>query len=312
MEKYGVGESWTPIFEYSIITSQLPSCIAYHDCENQEFCIFGTPWHDFKVHGKTTAIENVTSPSLLLCRRSLARAPSVTARLHEFPPPPLARMSSFLCCSRYTSSLCRLSAYVSLCLAPSILAVHNLVVSPDLKPTCTFLFLNPLQGSNLVLKVGTPICIPSRDFIDIGRIASIENNHTPVDYAKKGLKGAIKNVEVFMDAFRAVIEERLRTLIYQGRKQILKATQQEQMTFSEPKWKLEIVVHYLWKYMTKPSVHTRKSNGSPEDATFEVALKSFSNKTGTKSTIKKIGSDVMQFLVGHRHDCLISLSLLPT
>ncbi|XLR67987.1 hypothetical protein S83_018659, partial [Arachis hypogaea] len=45
------------------------------------------------------------------------------------------------------------------------------------------------------------------DFIDIGRIASIENNHTPVDYAKKGLKGAIKNVEVFMDAFRAVIEE---------------------------------------------------------------------------------------------------------
>ncbi|XLU60213.1 hypothetical protein S245_019422, partial [Arachis hypogaea] len=75
-----------------------------------------------------------------------------------------------------------------------------------------FLFLNPLQGSNLVLKssaseVGTPICIPSRDFIDIGSIASIENNHTPVDYAKKGLKGAIKNVEVFMDAFRAVIEE---------------------------------------------------------------------------------------------------------
>ncbi|RYR01564.1 hypothetical protein Ahy_B06g080458 isoform C [Arachis hypogaea] len=56
-------------------------------------------------------------------------------------------------------------------------------------------------------EVGTPICIPSRDFIDIGRIASIENNHTPVDYAKKGLKGAIKNVEVFMDAFRAVIEE---------------------------------------------------------------------------------------------------------
>ncbi|XLT23014.1 hypothetical protein HN873_054306, partial [Arachis hypogaea] len=73
-----------------------------------------------------------------------------------------------------------------------------------------FLFLNPLQGSNLVLKVGTPICIPSRDFIDIGRIASIENNHTPVDYAKKGLKGAIKNVEVFMDAFRAVIEERIK------------------------------------------------------------------------------------------------------
>ncbi|KAF3518481.1 hypothetical protein DY000_02064119 [Brassica cretica] len=37
-------------------------------------------------------------------------------------------------------------------------------------------------------KIGTPICVPSREFIDIGRIASIENNHKPVDYAKKGHK----------------------------------------------------------------------------------------------------------------------------
>ncbi|KAG4919182.1 hypothetical protein JHK84_056493 [Glycine max] len=42
--------------------------------------------------------------------------------------------------------------------------------------------------------IGTPICIPSREFIDIGRIASIENNHKPVDYAKKGQKVAIKIV----------------------------------------------------------------------------------------------------------------------
>ena len=41
-------------------------------------------------------------------------------------------------------------------------------------------------------QIGTPICIPSREFIDIGRIASIENNHKPVDYAKKGQKVAIK------------------------------------------------------------------------------------------------------------------------
>ncbi|KAK6130621.1 hypothetical protein DH2020_035596 [Rehmannia glutinosa] len=40
--------------------------------------------------------------------------------------------------------------------------------------------------------VGTPICVPQRDFIEIGRIASIENNHKPVDYAKKGQKVAIK------------------------------------------------------------------------------------------------------------------------
>nr|XP_016462320.1 PREDICTED: eukaryotic translation initiation factor 5B-like [Nicotiana tabacum]XP_016462321.1 PREDICTED: eukaryotic translation initiation factor 5B-like [Nicotiana tabacum] len=45
-----------------------------------------------------------------------------------------------------------------------------------------------------IVKVGTPICIPQREFIDIGRIASIENNHKPVDYAKKGQQVAIKIV----------------------------------------------------------------------------------------------------------------------
>ncbi|KAL7208592.1 hypothetical protein ACSBR1_030349 [Camellia fascicularis] len=43
-----------------------------------------------------------------------------------------------------------------------------------------------------VAKVGTPICIPQREFIDIGRIASSGNNHKPVHYAKKGMKVAIK------------------------------------------------------------------------------------------------------------------------
>lgn len=44
----------------------------------------------------------------------------------------------------------------------------------------------------IFVQVGTPICIPQKDFIDIGRIASIENNHKPVDTAKKGSKVAIK------------------------------------------------------------------------------------------------------------------------
>ncbi|KAL1327225.1 hypothetical protein AAHE18_13G285800 [Arachis hypogaea] len=78
-------------------------------------------------------------------------------------------------------------------------------------------------------------------------------------------------------------------------------------TFSEPKWKLEIVVQYLWKYMTKPSARTRKSNGSSEDATFEVALKCFSNKTGTKSITKKIGPDVMQFLLAFGFQAQLSI-----
>ncbi|OMO97424.1 hypothetical protein COLO4_14636 [Corchorus olitorius] len=46
-----------------------------------------------------------------------------------------------------------------------------------------------LQG---ILKVGTPICVPQRDFIDIGQIASIEINNKPVDVAMKGQKVAIK------------------------------------------------------------------------------------------------------------------------
>ncbi|CAB4299542.1 unnamed protein product [Prunus armeniaca] len=43
-------------------------------------------------------------------------------------------------------------------------------------------------------RVGTPICIPQRDFITIGCIASIKNNQRPVDIAKKGMKVSIKIV----------------------------------------------------------------------------------------------------------------------
>ncbi|XP_058074926.1 uncharacterized protein LOC131223506 [Magnolia sinica] len=63
-------------------------------------------------------------------------------------------------------------------------------------PNCIFnkkdpivLGVDVLEG---IVKVGTPICIPSRDFIDIGRIAFIEINHKQVDIAKKGQKVAIK------------------------------------------------------------------------------------------------------------------------
>ncbi|KAG6408506.1 hypothetical protein SASPL_131519 [Salvia splendens] len=48
------------------------------------------------------------------------------------------------------------------------------------------------QGIKIAAQIGTPICVPGREFVEIGRIASIENNHRPVDYAKKGQKMAIK------------------------------------------------------------------------------------------------------------------------
>ncbi|RYR01534.1 hypothetical protein S83_053824 [Arachis hypogaea] len=63
MKRYGIGESWTLIFQYSITTSQLPGCMAYLDRVNQEFMIFGTPWYDFKVHGKFQVVGHV--PTLM-------------------------------------------------------------------------------------------------------------------------------------------------------------------------------------------------------------------------------------------------------
>ncbi|CAJ1939210.1 unnamed protein product [Sphenostylis stenocarpa] len=77
--------------------------------------------------------------------------------------------------------------------------------------------------------------------------------------------------------------------------------------FSEPKLKLEIVVQYLWKYITKPSVRTRKTSDYIEDTTFGGALKCFSNRTGTKSLMKKIGVDVIQLLLAHGFQAQLSI-----
>ncbi|EYU37740.1 hypothetical protein MIMGU_mgv1a019438mg, partial [Erythranthe guttata] len=63
-------------------------------------------------------------------------------------------------------------------------------------PNCVFNKKDPIVlGVDVVegtVKIGTPICVPQKEFIEIGRIASIENNHKPVDYAKKGQTVAIK------------------------------------------------------------------------------------------------------------------------
>ncbi|AAF04443.1 putative translation initiation factor IF-2; 74568-78972 [Arabidopsis thaliana] len=65
-------------------------------------------------------------------------------------------------------------------------------------PNCVFNKRDPIilgvKVHDGILKIGTPICVPGREFTDIGRIASIENNHKPVDYAEKGDEVAIKIV----------------------------------------------------------------------------------------------------------------------
>jgi len=45
-----------------------------------------------------------------------------------------------------------------------------------------------------VAKVGTPLCMPSRDGIGIGKIASMQVTHKVVDIAKKGQEVAMKIV----------------------------------------------------------------------------------------------------------------------
>ncbi|XP_018105286.1 eukaryotic translation initiation factor 5B isoform X2 [Xenopus laevis] len=42
------------------------------------------------------------------------------------------------------------------------------------------------------VKQGTPICVPTKSFVDIGIVTSIEMNHKPVDVAKKGQEVCIK------------------------------------------------------------------------------------------------------------------------
>ncbi|BBN08146.1 translation initiation factor 5B [Marchantia polymorpha subsp. ruderalis] len=67
-----------------------------------------------------------------------------------------------------------------------------------LMPGCIFNKKDPIiVGVDVVegiAKVGTPLCIPSREFIEIGRIASMEVNHKVVDTAKKGNTVAMKIV----------------------------------------------------------------------------------------------------------------------
>ncbi|XP_063699974.1 eukaryotic translation initiation factor 5B [Culicoides brevitarsis] len=43
-----------------------------------------------------------------------------------------------------------------------------------------------------IVREGTPICVPSKDFIDIGVITSVECNHKQIDYARKGQEVCIK------------------------------------------------------------------------------------------------------------------------
>ncbi|XP_059631614.1 eukaryotic translation initiation factor 5B [Cornus florida] len=122
-------------------------------------------------------------------------------------------------------------------------------------PNCVFnkkdpivLGVDVLEG---IAKVGTPICIPQRDFIDIGRIGSIENNHKPVDYAKKGQKVAIKivgsNAEEQQKMFgrHFEIEDELVSHISRRSIDILKSNYRDDLSIDE--WRLVVKLKTLFK-----------------------------------------------------------------
>lgn len=78
------------------------------------------------------------------------------------------------------------------------------------------------------------------------------------------------------------------------------------LVFSEPRWKLELVLQYFSKYRPK-SVRTRKSAESSTDTTFEGILSQFSTPTAARSIIKKVSPDVAQVLLAHAFQAYLSL-----
>ncbi|CDY20385.1 BnaC02g24310D [Brassica napus] len=121
-------------------------------------------------------------------------------------------------------------------------------------PNCVFNKRDPIVlGVDVVegiLKIGTPICVPSREFIDIGRIASIENNHKPVDYAKKGSQVAIKIIasnpeEQKMFGRHFDMEDELVSHISRRSIDILKTNYRDELSMEE--WKIVVKLKNIFK-----------------------------------------------------------------
>ncbi|KAK4253110.1 hypothetical protein QN277_010927 [Acacia crassicarpa] len=122
-------------------------------------------------------------------------------------------------------------------------------------PGCVFMKKDPIVlGVDIlegVLKVGTPICIPSRDYMDIGRIASIENNRKPVEDAKKGQNVAIKIVGTNSEEQQKMfgrhfeIDDELVSRITRRSIDVLKANYRDELTMDE--WRLVAKLKTVFK-----------------------------------------------------------------
>ncbi|XP_020527805.1 negative regulator of systemic acquired resistance SNI1 isoform X2 [Amborella trichopoda] len=77
--------------------------------------------------------------------------------------------------------------------------------------------------------------------------------------------------------------------------------------FSEAKWKMEIILRYIWKYCGAFSVQTRSSTKSLDDRTLGAVLKLFSNEANSKKAIRKISIQVVLMLLSHGFQAYLSL-----
>ncbi|XP_019094116.1 PREDICTED: eukaryotic translation initiation factor 5B [Camelina sativa] len=101
-----------------------------------------------------------------------------------------------------------------------------------------------------ILKIGTPICVPSREFIDIGRIASIEKNRNPVDYAEKGDEVAIKIVASNREeqkTFGRHFDKKDELVSHISRRSIDILNESYMNEMSKEKWDLIVVLKSLFK-----------------------------------------------------------------
>ncbi|XP_050373833.1 eukaryotic translation initiation factor 5B-like [Argentina anserina] len=122
-------------------------------------------------------------------------------------------------------------------------------------PNCVFRKKDPILVGVEVLegiaKVGAPICIPQRDFIDIGRLASIKNNNKPVDIAKKGQKVAIQIVGTNSDEQQKMygrhfeMEDELVSRISRKSIDVLKTSYRDELSIEE--WKLVVKLKRLFE-----------------------------------------------------------------
>lgn len=93
----------------------------------------------------------------------------------------------------------KVTAYMNKVKEDRRVATADVAVFPvalEIMPNCVFMNKNPLLlGCRIVegqAKVGTPLCVPAKDKIYIGRITGLQKNHEDVKEAKKGDEVAVK------------------------------------------------------------------------------------------------------------------------